>query len=388
MNATAKLNRSIATLAFAVAAAFGASPAFAVDSVTVPAATVQPSIYHLYVSPTGSDSNAGSVQAPFRTIAKAASVAKPSTTVHVAAGSYGNVVISKSGTSTGRIRFVSDTKWAAKIVGTGTESHFSNSGSYVDIVGFDISGSGRLGILNYGSFTSIEGNHVHNLKISGGCNGDGGAGIVDANYSASDDDIIGNVVHDIGTPGACNGVQGIYHSNLRGHIYNNIVYRVSAWGIHLWHAATDVMIANNTVFRNGSASMGGGMEFGSGDAPGGVVVNNTHIVNNIVYDNPGASIATFCYSGVSCIGSTNTVENNLVYGNGRGVSLQTGTAIGTVAASPQFVNYLAAGGGNYALMSTSPAVNKGATHYAPGYDIDGVLRPKGSALDIGAYESF
>jgi hypothetical protein len=82
------------------------------------------------------------------------------------------------------------------------------------------------------------------------------------------------------------------------------------------------------------------------------------------------------------------VENNLVYGNGRGVSLQTGTAIGTVAASPQFVNYLAAGGGNYALMSTSPAVNKGATHYAPGYDIDGVLRPKGSALDIGAYESF
>src|SRR5450830_1039146 len=137
MNAIAKRNSSIATIAFAVAAAFGASPAFAVDSVTVPAATVQASIYQLYVSPTGSDSNSGSIQAPFRTISKAASVAKPSTTIHVAAGTYGNVINSKSGTSTGRIRFVSDTKWAAKIVGTGTESHFSNSGSYVDIVGFD-----------------------------------------------------------------------------------------------------------------------------------------------------------------------------------------------------------------------------------------------------------
>ncbi|MFL6707569.1 MAG: choice-of-anchor Q domain-containing protein [Massilia sp.] len=388
MNASTKLNSSIATIAVAISAAFGATAVHAADSVTVPRAAAQTSIYHLYVSPTGSDSNSGSIQAPFRTINKATSVAKPSTTVHVAAGTYGNVTNSKSGTAAGRLRIVSDTKWAAKIVGTGTEAHFNNSGNYVDIVGFDISGTGRLGIVNYGSFTSIEGNHVHHLKISGGCTGSGGAGIVNANYTATDDDIIGNVVHDIGTPGACNGVQGIYHSNKRGHIYNNIVYRVSAWGIHLWHAATDVMIANNTVFRNGSASMGGGMEFGSGDAPGGVVVNNTHVVNNIVYDNPGSSITTYCYSGVNCIGSTNTVENNLVYGNGRGISLKTGTAIGTFAVDPQFINYVAAGGGDYRLKSTSPAANKGATHYAPAYDIDGVARPKGAALDIGAYESF
>lgn len=388
MNASSTLNSAVATLAIAISAAFGATAAQAQNSVTVPAAAAQTSIYHLYVSPSGSDSNSGTVQAPFRTIGKAASVAKPSTTVHVAPGTYGNVVNSKSGTAAGRLRFVSDTKWGAKIVGTGTEAHFDNKGSYVDIVGFDISGTGRLGIVNYGSFTSIESNHVHNLKISGGCNGSGGAGIVDANYSATDDDIIGNVVHDIGVPGACNGVQGIYHSNLRGHIYNNIVYRVSAWGIHLWHAANNVMIANNTVFRNGTASMGGGMEIGSGDAPGGIVVNNTRVVNNIIYDNPGASFMQYCYSGVSCIGSTNSMENNLVYGNGRGISLKTGTAVGTIAADPQFVNYIAAGGGDYRLKSTSPAVNKGATHYAPGYDIDGKARPLGAAIDIGAYENF
>ena len=374
-----------AGISLVIAAAFANVNAQAADTSTNAAAA---SIYHLYVSPTGNDSNAGSISAPFRTIGKAASVAKPSTTVHVAAGTYGNTTNSKSGTATGRLRFVSDTKWGAKIIGTGTEAHFTNNGSYVDVVGFDISGSGRLGIVNYGSFTSIEGNHVHNLKISGGCNGSGGAGIVDANYSATDDDIIGNVVHDIGVPGACNGVQGVYHSNLRGKIMNNIVYRVSAWGIHMWHAANNVVIANNTVFRNGTASMGGGIETGSGDSPGGVVLDNTSIVNNIVYDNPGASITQYCYSGVSCIGSRNVTANNLVYGNGKGISLKVGSATGTIASAPQFVNYLPTGTGDYHLKSTSPGVNQGTATNAATVDIDGRARPVGGAVDIGAYENY
>lgn len=134
--------------------------------------------------------------------------------------------------------------------------------------------------------------------------------------------------------------------------------------------------------------MGGGIEAGSGDSPGGIVLNNTYIANNIVYDNPGASITQYCYSGVNCIGPNNSVENNLIYGNGRGVSLKVGTAIGTVAADPQFVNYLPSGGGDYRLKSSSPAVNKGATRNSPGYDIDGRARPLGAALDIGAYESY
>jgi len=126
------------------------------------------------------------------------------------------------------------------------------------------------------------GNQVHNLTVSGGCGGNGGGGIMNANYTGSDNDIIGNVVHDIGVPGACNTVQGIYHANLRGHIQNNIVYRVSAWGIQLWHAANNVMIENNTVFANGSSGMGGGIVIGSGDSPGGIVLDNTKVTNNIV----------------------------------------------------------------------------------------------------------
>ena len=353
------------------------------------APTPSPSIYHLYVSTSGNDANSGSSSAPFRTINKAASVAKPSTTIHVAAGNYaGNISTKNSGTSSGRIRYVSDTKWGAKIVGTGTEAHWTNNGNFVDIVGFDISGPGRLGILNYASNTLVSGNHIHDLKLTGGCTGSGGAGIVDATYTAADDDIIGNVVHDIGVPGKCNGVQGIYHSNLRGKIMNNIVYRVSAWGIHLWHAANNVVIANNTVFANGTSSMGGGIEVGSGDSPGGIAVNNTKVINNIVYNNPGSSITQYCYSGQSCIGSTNVTANNLIYGNGRGISLKVGSATGTVAVDPKFVNYQSNGSGNYRLQSSSPAINKGTATSAPAYDIDNISRPLGGLPDIGAYESF
>jgi len=44
------------------------------------------------------------------------------------------------------------------------------------------------------------------------------AGIDNANYEASDDDVTGNLVHNIGATLTvkCGTVQGIYHSNLRG----------------------------------------------------------------------------------------------------------------------------------------------------------------------------
>jgi hypothetical protein len=353
-------------------------------------AATAPSIYNLYVATTGSDSNPGSQAKPFKTIQRAANMAKPSTTVHVAAGTYHENVITKvHGTSTARIRYVSDTKWGAKLIGSGTQGMWTNNANYTDIVGFDISGPGRLGVLNQGSYTLVQGNHVHNLTLSGGCTGSGGAGIMNAVYTASDGDIIGNVVHDIGVPGKCNSVHGIYHANLRGHIYNNVVYRSSSWGIHLWHAANNVMIANNTSFANGGGSMGGGIIEGVGDAPGGKILTNTKIVNNIVYNNPANGILQYCSSGSSCIGSGNVVANNLVYGNGKAITMKVGSATGTVSADPKFVSYQSSGTlGNYRLQSTSPAVNKGIATSAPTTDIDGIARPRGGAFDIGAYESY
>ena len=343
----------------------------------------------LYVSPAGSDSNPGSRSLPFQTIGRAARAVLAGATVYVAPGVYTeNISTEAHGSKHARIRYVSKTKWGAKVIGSGTEAAWTNRGDYTEISGFDIRGSGRLGILNRGSHTRIAGNHVHDLAVSGGCTSEGGAGIMNGNYRATDGDIVGNVVHDIGVRGACNAVQGIYHANLRGRIYNNIVYRASAFGIHLWHAANKVVVANNTTFANGSGVMGGGIVIGAGDKPGGVVLDHTKVVNNIVYDNPHASILEFCYPGQNCTGSNNTIENNLVYRNGGKLTLRAAKARNTISADPQFIDYQPDGTGNYRLRRTSPAVNKGAPGGAPRVDIDNRRRPRGAAHDIGAYENY
>lgn len=347
-----------------------------------PSPSPTPSGTNYYVSTGGSDSNSGSSSAPWATIQHAANVAKAGSVVHVASGTYGAVTTSISGTSTARIRFVSDVKWGAKIRTTGVSQMWYNTGNYIDIMGFDISGDGRLGILNMGSFVRIIGNNVHNIPAS--CTSSGGAGIDNANYSASDDDIIGNVVHDIGNPTVqCYSVQGIYHSNLRGHILNNISYRNEAWGIQLWHAANNVVISNNLVFQNGA----GGIVVGDGDSPGGVTDDYTTVSNNIVMDNHSTWGSGRAIYESGATGTHNKYLNNLIWNNTQGIVLQNGLQdVNTINADPQLVNYQPNGSGDYRLQSTSRAINSGTTSGMPPKDFDGAPRPFSTGPDRGPYE--
>jgi len=341
----------------------------------------------LFVTPSGSDSNPGTEGAPLQTIGAAASRAVPGSTVHVAPGTYReNIKSTKSGTPAAPIRYVSTVKWGARIIGGGVEAVWENHGEHVEISGFDVTGSGRNGILNYGSWVRVLNNHVHDLAVAGGCSSNGGGGIVFSNYQASDGEVSGNLVHDIGEPGTCSGVQGIYYSNLRGKIYNNIVYRASAWGIHLWHAANKVIVANNTVFANGSATTGGGIVMGTGDAPGNVVMTETKVINNIVAYHPRASIRQYCYRGESCIGADNLVAHNVVFGNAAKIEMLVGKDIGTITQDPLFVDFRLDGKGNYRLRKDSPARKRGLAALAPPSDIEGAKRPRAPAVDIGAYQ--
>ena len=332
-----------------------------------------------YVAPQGQDSNNGSRTRPWRTIQHAAQKATPGTTVHVAPGTYPEAIVtSVSGTPGGRIRFVSDVKWGAAIRTTGAYRSWTNEASYVDITGFDISGDGYIGLMNLGSNVRIVANHVHDVPARG-CTGDGGAGIDNGNYSASDNDIIGNVVHDIGDYRQfCIRVQGIYHSNRGGNIINNLSYRNQSYGIHLWHAATHVTIANNLVFNN----YYGGILVGAGDSPGGVVNDYTVVANNIVVFNQKRH-------GIEEYGATgahNLYTNNLVYGNQwTDWSLQHGRqAAGTIKENPQFVDYRPDGSGNYCLRPNSPARGAGNSVNLA-IDIDGRARPQ-AAWDLGPYQ--
>jgi hypothetical protein len=122
-----------------------------------------------YVAPSGSDSNPGTSAAPFKTIMKAASVATAGVTVHVADGTYRETITSSnSGTASAYITFQSDNKWGAKIISpaTGHSAAWHNTGDYVAIIGFDITGGGAVGINHSGSGDIANQNHVHHIPAT------------------------------------------------------------------------------------------------------------------------------------------------------------------------------------------------------------------------------
>ena len=318
-----------------------------------------------YVATTGSDANPGTQSAPFRTIKKAASVVNPGTTVHVAPGTYAESITSTmSGTVSARIRYVSDTKWRAKIVPIKNAiTMWRVVGGYTDIDGFQIDGTGgtsvRQGIYMTGGNSSVRNSWIHNVAESSGCDSNGGGGVtVDQHAGAQFDnyDITGNLIHHIG--GTCHWIHGIYHAS-SGTIKNNIVHNTN-YGILAGHDPHDLEISNNTVFADNYTGIeydGGCTERDTGTCPG----NNINIFNNIIYDSAGGIGGP---SAIEDIGN-NSIKNNLIYRSGIYGNFQMGPnalsqVSGTMSADPQFVNYIREGGGDYRLKSSSPAIGKGA----------------------------
>jgi hypothetical protein len=162
-----------------------------------------------------------------------------------------------------------------------------------------------------------------------------------------------------------------------GAVKNNLVYKVNYAGIHLWHDAAHIAIANNTLFNNYIGIIVGGGDFYYNTAK---VVDYVSVSNNIVYDN------SIGLTEGGQIGTHNTYTNNLSYKNSRTNWLVRNRHSGDVTADPQFVNYNPNGSGDYRIRNTSPAVGYGSATYAPATDINGVARPQGGRDDIGAYE--
>lgn len=346
---------------------------------------------NMYVSPAGSDANNGSKSAPFRSLLAASQAAQPGTTVHVAPGIYdGGFITRASGSAAAPINYVSDVKWGAKIVPAANSTYdiaWDNRGAYVTIDGFDVDGSAtqagvpwRVGLYTAGSNSSIEDSEVHNIGAANMDTSKGGAGIEgDSYFGGTNINLSNNLVYGIGPAlGANNTVHGIYMET-SGTVMDNVVSNASGWGISLWHDANHVDVANNTVFHNGS----GGITVGGGDfyqTPG--LDDYTTVENNISYDNGKYGIYEY-----GATGAHNVYSHNLVYKNGTNWVLQNGlTATNTITAAPDFVNYVATGGGDYHLAAGSPAIGAGMALNAPTSDFDGNIHPADQAYDIGAYD--
>src|SRR5262249_9886170 len=141
-----------------------------------------PSGATLYVSPTGSDSNPGTQDQPFRTIQRAADGVNPGNTVIVEDGVYTysgsnqsskTIVCLTRGGATGQfVTFKSTNKRGARVDGQNgvAAAGFGFGGAnYVRIQDFEIygvanaasGGASGIDVFNSGRFSEIIGNHIH-----------------------------------------------------------------------------------------------------------------------------------------------------------------------------------------------------------------------------------
>jgi hypothetical protein len=392
------------------------------------------------VDPNGNDMAAGTAAAPWKTLQHAADVVGPGDHVSVNAGNYKGFELTTSGTAASPIVFeatpgVSITSQASMQRPDGINLE---GASYVTLENFTINGMPYAGIRTVGlpdspaRFVTLE----HNILAG---NGEFGilTGFVD-DLDIEDNAATGSVDQ-----------HGIYVSNSgdRPIVRNNLVVGNHESGIQLNAdlsqggdgIITGAIVSGNIIFNNGS---------GGGSAINLDGVQNSLFENNLLYNNHASGISLFQEDGAEP-SKNNIVVNNTIdeASDGRwAMNIQNGSSGNTLlnnillnenpshgaidisadslsgltsdfnavvskfttdggnttktlaqwqAATSQDAHSLAStaaalfvnpANGDYHLLSTAPAVNKGTALDAPSVDLDGKPRPIGAAVDIGAYE--
>lgn len=364
-----------------------------------------------YVSPSGNDSNSGSISAPFKTIQKAANIVNPGDTVIVRDGTYTDtdsnnyiVKLSRGGTSSNWITFKSENKWGAVLDGqnntTGYGWALTAGSQYVRIEGFEVKGVRSIGfhIPTNSEVNNIVfyGNKIHDVARHQILCTDptiyiGRAGIF-AGKTTSNITVDSNVIYNIGRlAGGCPSQpnmeyahdHGIYTYADYSTIINNIFYDNEAgWAIQSSNNVTNSEIVNNTFYGANPYYVGHIIIMFSSNA--------ITIENNISHNPKDYFIRDYASDFDRYWGTNISIKNNLVYGangsmydgvinydNTAGSYTITGNITGQ---DPQFVNLA---NQDFHLQAASPAIDEGI-YSGRSYDADG--NPIIGVPDIGAYE--
>ncbi len=201
--------------------------------------------------------------------------------------------------------------------------------------------------------------------------------------------LIGNYIHDNGNfsdPGTANLDHGIYFGSGSGLIANNLIERNYAFGVHLYPSASNVIVQQNTIVRNGrSGVIIGGWTTNCPNTGCPPQPTNNLIVNNIIAFN-----AYYAFQSFELTTTGHIIKNNILWGNAGGdipsdERLTRGLTFvnqNNNIADPRFV-----AASNYRLQNGSPAIDAALSPYTQPDDYDFIPRPQGAASDIGAFEA-
>lgn len=403
----------------------------------------------LYVSTRGDDRNVGSSSdKPFRSIAKALSLAGPGATIYIEQGRYSeHLVTQRAGAQGAEITITSFNgtavidgsalAWAAG--GNQNQALVELRHPFVKLVGLEIEHARGTGILLDADDLTVEGCHISDTSLHGistdtdrQINAEKGAGkmirrvVISGNLieravmggsgqaiSLIADGFVvsGNTVRNSRKEGI-----DIWLGARRGEVTGNTVYANGAAGIFV-DGAAHVRIQRNIVYRNRA-----GIGISSEDPR--YETHDIAVFNNVLYDNresgfflwdnprrPGhygvqnVLIAHNTSVGsrhvVYLTGKRNTVRilNNLGYSAGGSIQDEAAKSAVLVQGNVwlgKVDGFVAAGQHDFRLAGNSPAIDRGVvippvsddrgTTFAISEDFGGKQRVVGSLPDAGAFE--
>ena len=246
----------------------------------------------IYVSPTGSDSNTGSIDKPYKTISKGVSAAVEGDTIYLRSGVYSSsskLNLSKIGNSDNYYNLWAYPGEKPVLDFTGTSSDgMSISGKYWHVKGLEIMNATHNGINISGSYNIIENCQIHNNKNTGVQMGSSSSTADPSHNLILNCDSYFNFDPPIG--GNADGFGAKWNIG-KSNIYKGCrAYNNSDDGWDFWMADSSIEIDSFLAFRNGVDIWHTGQVSGNGNGfkLGGSYIPTPHLVENCVsFDNAG-----------------------------------------------------------------------------------------------------
>ncbi|HWP41653.1 MAG TPA: right-handed parallel beta-helix repeat-containing protein, partial [Blastocatellia bacterium] len=400
-----------------------------------------------YVATTGSDNNPGTQAEPWRTLQHAVDAIMPGDTILVESGTYLGCRIERSGQPDSVCTLKAAPSATVVINAPGPDNrhdsnieveNFDGTVSYWIIDGFEVADAPRYGIdLRDTDHITVQSCFVHDSVVTGiflafsyhpliqhnesAANGEHGiyqsnsgdhpiirGNILHHNFRAGlhmngdrnftpGDGIISfalvekNIVYENGTGGGsginCDGVNdSIIRNNL---LYNNHASGISLYAVDGSEGSSRNEVYNNTILMASDGRWCINIAASTEGQPNPV---GNKIKNNILYTPHSfrGSISTYSNSTAGFESDYNVVVNRFsTTGGSSNMSLAEWQALGYDAhsfiATPAEL-FVSPAGGDYHLKTGSPAIDAGAMLAGVTDDLDSLLRPQGSAYDIGCFE--